>query len=220
MTRLLIADDHPFLIAGIESVLRDTEFEIVGSVTNGQAALDAVPALRPDILLLDVAMPLRTGVDVLRTLRSRGDRHPVVLLTASLDDRELLEALELKVEGIVLKEGAQDLLLDCLRAVALGGRWIEPQLLHHALELQQNGASSSPLSSLTPRERAISGLVAQGMRNRDIGNELGMTEGSVKVYLHRIYEKLGVNNRTELALVAQDRPTRRPLIFAVPTRDS
>jgi two-component system nitrate/nitrite response regulator NarL len=208
MTRLVIADDHPFLIAGIESILRDTEFQIVGTVTNGQAALDSVSALRPEILLLDVAMPLRNGVDVLRTLRSRGDRHPVVLLTASLDDRQLLEALELGVEGVVLKEGAQALLLDCLRAVRDGGRWIEPSLIQRAIELQSSGAPADPLGALTPRERAITGLVAQGMRNREIGDELGMTEGSVKVYLHRIYEKLGVNNRTELALVSQDRPTR------------
>ena len=206
MTRVLIADDHPFLIAGLEAILRDSEFDVVGKTVNGQAALEALPTARPDILLLDVAMPVRTGVDVLRTLRSRGDSHPVILLTASIDDRQLLEALELGVEGVVLKEGAQDLLLECLQTVRDGGRWIQPRLMQRALELNRAGGIRDPLTSLTPREKAIANLVSQGMRNREIADELGMTEGSVKVYLHRIYEKLGVNNRTELALVTRNLP--------------
>ena len=206
MTRVLIADDHPFLIAGLEAILRDSEFDVVGKTVNGQAALEALPTARPDILLLDVAMPVRTGVDVLRTLRSRGDFHPVILLAASIDDRQLLEALELGVEGVVLKEGAQDLLLECLQTVRDGGRWIQPRLMQRALELNRAGGIRDPLTSLTPREKAIANLVSQGMRNREIADELGMTEGSVKVYLHRIYEKLGVNNRTELALVTRNLP--------------
>lgn len=204
MTRLLVADDHPFIIAGIEAILRDSGFDIVAKVGDGQLALDALPRVRPDILLLDVAMPRRTGVDVLRTLRSKGDSRPVVLLTASLDDFLLLEALQLEVNGIVLKESAQDCLLDCLSAVRAGRRWIEQALLQKALTLKTNGAAATdPLALVTPRERAIVELVAQGLRNRDIAAELGMTEGTVKVYLHRIYEKLQVSNRTELAIRAR-----------------
>jgi two-component system nitrate/nitrite response regulator NarP len=203
MTRLLIADDHPFLVAGLQAILEDSEFDIVGIVNNGQAALEAVPVLRPDILLLDVAMPVRNGIDVLRTLRSRGDRHPVVLLTASLDDSHVLEAIELGVEGIVLKQGAQNLLLDCLTTVRGGGRWIDPQVMQRALELSKSGAPVDPLKKLAPRERAIAALVAEGLRNKEIAAELGITEGSVKVYLHRIYDKLDIGNRTELALITR-----------------
>jgi two-component system nitrate/nitrite response regulator NarP len=175
-------------------------------LADGAAVLEAIPAARPDILVLDVQMPERTGLDVLRTLRARGDQRPIVLLTASLDDNSLLEAIQLGVNGIILKDGAQNLLLRCLEDVGSGRRWIEKSLLERALEISMGGATESrdALSSLSKRERAIVGLVAQGMRNRDVASELGITEGTVKVYLHRIYEKLGVSNRTELAIYARD----------------
>lgn len=205
MTKLLLADDHPFILAGLESILRDTDYQILGMLNSGEAVLEALPRLRPDILILDVSMPGRTGVDVLRTIRSRGDQRPVILLTADLEDRLLLEALNVGVQGIVLKECAQTHLLDCLGTVREGGRWIEQSLLQRALDLTMSrGAAADPLSQLTPRERAIVGLVAQGLRNREIASELGMSEGTVKVYLHRIYQKLDVGSRTELALYARD----------------
>lgn len=204
MTRIVIADDHPFIIAGLESILRDTSFEVVGKLNDGQAVLDSLARLRPDILLLDVMMPVQSGIDVARILRSRSDRRPIVLLTASLDDQRLVEALKLEIEGIVLKEGAEKQLLDCLERVRNGGRWIDPAVLQRAVELAKPGAApADPLAGVTQRERAIVGLVAQGLRNRDIASELGMTEGTVKVYLHRIYEKLGVSNRTELAILSR-----------------
>jgi two-component system, NarL family, nitrate/nitrite response regulator NarL len=201
MTRLLIADDHPFIIAGLEAILGDSTFQIVAKAADGEAVLDAVAETNPDILVLDVAMPKRSGIDVLRSLRSRGDKRPVVLLTASLDDNVLLEALELGVNGIVLKEGAQNLLVECLTAVRQGKRWIQPGLLERARQAEEGGGDL--LAALAPRERGIVALVAQGLRNREIGAELGMTEGTVKVYLHRIYEKLGVGNRTELAMLVK-----------------
>jgi two-component system nitrate/nitrite response regulator NarP len=206
MTRLLIADDHPFIIAGLEAILRDSDFQIVCRARDGQESLDMLAECRVDILLLDVSMPRRGGVDVLRTLRGRGDNHSVVLLTASLEDHLLLEALQLEVNGIVLKESAQEQLLQCLCAVQAGRRWIEQDLLQKALQLTTRGAAlNDPLAAITTRERAVVELVAQGLRNREIGSELGMTEGTIKVYLHRIYEKLNVSNRTELALLVKAR---------------
>jgi two-component system nitrate/nitrite response regulator NarP len=206
MTRVLIADDHPIMLSGIEAILRDTEYMVVAKVTNGAAVLEALPSARPEILVLDVQMPERTGLDVLRTLRERGDQRAVVLLTASLDDNSLLEAIQLGVNGIILKDGAQSLLLRCLEDVGSGRRWIEKSLLERALEISMGGGHESRdgLAALSKRERAIVGLVAQGLKNRDVASELGITEGTVKVYLHRIYEKLGVSNRTELAIHARD----------------
>ena len=205
MIKVLLADDHPFILAGLEAILRDSDYQIVGAVNSGDAALEALPKLRPDILVMDVSMPGRSGVDVLRTLRGRGDQRPVVLLTASLNDNLVIEALSLGVQGIVLKEGAQRLLLDCLAAVRQGGRWIEQDILQRALDLSMNGgAAANPLAALPPREKAIVGLVAKGLRNRDIASELGMAEGTVKVYLHRIYERLGVGSRTELAILTRE----------------
>lgn len=205
MTRVLLADDHFFILAGVEAVLRDSGFEVVAKVRDGAAVFSAIQATRPDILVLDVRMPERDGIDVLTTLRARGDKRPVVLLTASLDDRLLLEAVKAGVNGIVLKEGAEEILLKCLVKVRNGGRWIDETLLQKALELSIRGDSSGgPLHGLTPRERKIAGLVAQGLRNKEIAAELGITEGTVKVYLHGIYGKLGVENRTELAVLVTD----------------
>jgi two-component system nitrate/nitrite response regulator NarP len=205
LNRILIADDHRIIVSGLQALLRDTDFDVVGAVGDGTEVADAIVELRPDILLLDVRMPGRTGVEVLRAMRSRGDGLPVVLLTAELDDAELVEAVQLSVNGIVLKEGAHTLLLPCLEAVRSGRRWIEQGLLQRALDRTMEGDPPDPLRGLNPREKAIAGLVGQGMRNRDIAAELDMNEGTVKVYLYRIYKKLGLGSRTELAIRLRER---------------
>lgn len=205
MTRILIADDHPLVLSGVENVLRDSGYEIVAMVDNGDAVLDCLPTTRPDILLLDVNMPGKSGLDVLRTLRSRGDSRAVVLLTAWLRDSDLVEALQLGVNGFMLKDGAASLLITCLNQVRGGHRWIDRSLLERGLELTLNGqAEHDALSPLTKRERAIAHLVGKGMRNKEVAEELGLTEGTVKVWLHRIYEKLGISNRTELAILTHE----------------
>lgn len=206
MTRILIADDHPIIVSGLQAILADTDYEVVGAVSNGLELPDAIERTGPDLLLIDVSMPGCSGVEALRGLRSRGDRRPVVLLTAGLEDSQLIEAVQLGVEGIVLKEGAHNLLIPCLDAVRDGGRWVEQGLLQRALDLTMaGGASTDPFHSLTDRERAIAGLVAEGLRNREIADRLTMNEGTVKVYLHRIYRKLGIGSRTELAIRAQQK---------------
>lgn len=205
MTRVLLADDHPFILAGVEAVLLGSRYEVVAKVHDGAAVLGELAKTKPDVLILDVRMPGRDGIDVLRALRERGDDHPVILLTASLDDRALLEAIKVGVNGIVLKEGAEEILVECLDAVCGGARWIEKAMLQKALDLSLAGdEAKDPLGLLSTRERAVARLVAQGWRNRDIGDELGITEGTVKVYLHGIYEKLRIANRTELAVLISD----------------
>lgn len=206
MTRILIADDHPIIVSGLAAVLADSDYEVVGAVANGLALADEIERTRPDLLLLDVSMPGCGGVEALRALRARGDPRPVVLLTAGLEDRELIEAVQLGVDGIVLKEGAHNFLIPCLDAVRDGGRWIEQSLLQRALDLTISGAvPADPFHPLTGRERAIAALAAEGLRNRDIAGRLELNEGTVKVYLHRIYRKLGVATRTELAIRAQQK---------------
>jgi two-component system nitrate/nitrite response regulator NarP len=194
------------MLSGIRSILDGSEFQVVATATNGAAALEEIARTAPDILLLDLRMPELDGMDVLRTLRNRGDRRAVILLTAELEDDNLVEAIQLGVEGILLKDGAQNLLLNCLGKVASGGRWIDKSLLERALEatMRDSRAQPSPSETLTQREKAIVSLVARGLRNKEVASELDLTEGTVKVYLYRIYEKLGVTNRTELALYARD----------------
>lgn len=201
MTRLLLADDHPMIRAALEVLLRDTGFEIVGMAGSGEAALQSVDQLRPDLILLDIQMPGGTGIEVLRQLRAARSHLPVVLLTAAIDDSQLLEAKALKVEGIVLKNSDPAFLIDCLESVRAGRNWIDPEL---AARVRQLNARVGRRASLAPRERQLIGFVRKGMRNREIAEELGVTEGTVKAYLHAIFEKLGIGNRTELAIRADE----------------
>jgi two-component system nitrate/nitrite response regulator NarP len=205
MTRVLIADDHPIVRSGVEGLLKDTAFVVVGALGDGMEVLENLPRLRPDILLLDVDMPRRSGLDVLRVLRSKGDQRSVVLLTASLATAGAIEAIQLGVNGIVLKETAPALLLSCLDAVKNGRKWIERSILEEALNtaLTDEQGAGGRLGSLSPKERAIANLVSQGLRNKDIAAELGITEGTVKVHLHRVYEKINITNRTELAMAVK-----------------
>lgn len=204
MIPVLLADDHPFMRAGVEAVLRETRYQLVATVWDGEAALAAVAHHNPAVCIFDIRMPKRDGVATLEAMRGRGDNRPVVLLTAELEDRALHAAVRAGVNGIVLKNGAEDSLIKCLDTVVAGKRSIDLDLLQRALDISLDGGRSDPLTRLAPRERQIAELVAQGMRNREIAERLGMREGTVKVYLHGIYQKVKVENRTELALLARD----------------
>lgn len=206
MTTILLADDHPFLRAGVEAILRGTAYEIVATVAHGSEALQAIKAFDPDICLLDIRMPDMGGVEILEHIRAAGDSRIVVLLTGELGDAALVSAVRAKVNGIVLKDSASDELITALDTVVAGGQAIPPELLQRALALSVHGRTRS-LNMLAPRERQIATLVGQGMRNREIAVSLGMSEGTIKVYLHAIYQKLGIDNRTELALIAHGRST-------------
>ena len=199
--RILLADDHPMIRAAIEVLLRDTVYEVVGMAGTGEAALEAMVEIKPDILLLDIQMPGGSGLDVLRQLRAEKSPVKVILLTAALDDAALLEAKALKVRGIVLKNSDPAYLLDCLDSVSAGRMWIDPELAKRSRKL---ATSSNAGLQLAPRERQLIAFVRRGLRNREIAEQLGVTEGTVKAYLHAIFEKLGVSNRTELAIRADE----------------
>jgi two-component system nitrate/nitrite response regulator NarL len=201
--RLLLADDHPMIRNALEVLLRGTDFEIVGMAGTGEAALADVERLQPDILLLDLQMPGGTGMDCLRSLRARKSPLRIILLTAAIEDNALLEARDLKVQGIVLKNSDPAYLLECLENVRAGRSWFDPELTHRVRQLAASrGTRRRP--NLAPRERQLVGFVRKGLRNREIAEALGVTEGTVKVYLHAIFEKLGVVNRTELAIRADE----------------
>jgi two-component system nitrate/nitrite response regulator NarP len=129
-----------------------------------------------------------------------------VVLTAEITDRQLLAVLRTGVEGILSKDGADEDLVEVLEKVADGQKAVAPAFLQRAVDLSLNPAAGGPLDRLNPRERRIARLVARGLRNRDVGHELNIGEGTVKVYLHAIYQKLGIDNRTELALLAINDP--------------
>ena len=203
MTTILLADDHPMIRTAIEVLLRDTDFEIVGTAGTGDEAFSLLGQLRPEILLLDLHMPGGSGMEVIRRLQSAGDAPPIVVLTAAIDDSSLMEARALGVRGMVLKNSDPAYLLECLERVRGGAIWLDPELSARAQELTESlGERGRP--ALAPRERQLIRFVRQGLRNREIARELGVTEGTVKVYLHAVFEKLGVTSRTELAVRADE----------------
>ena len=199
MTRILLADDHPMIGAALEMLLRGTDYELLARARTGAETLTQIKRLKPDLLLLDVHMPEGSGIDVLRQLRDSPQRPRVILLTAGMDDSALLVAAELNPDGIILKTSDPALLLECIEAVMGSRHWIDPEISERIKAVRERAAE---LPSLTPRERQLVDLVRQGLRNRDIAAELGVTEGTVKVYLHGVFDKVGVANRTELAMRA------------------
>jgi len=200
--KILIADDHPMIRTAIEVLLRDTGLTIAGSATTGAEAMRALDELKPDLLLLDLQMPEGSGMNVLRAVRSSGRRLRVVLLTAGIEDPALMEAHALEVDGMVLKNSDPAFLIECLDAVRAGRSWIDPELRDRIAALGERVPPERP--PLAPRERELIKHVRQGLRNREIAKELGVTEGTVKVYLHNVFDKLGVKNRTELAIRADE----------------
>ena len=202
MIRILLSDDHPMIRTAIEVLLRETPFELAGTATNGVQALSEVERLSPDVLLVDLEMPELGGMDVIRKLQAQSEHPKIVILTAAIDDSSLMEARSLKVHGMVLKNSDPAYLLDCLEAVSAGRSWIDPELQARAEHLTETFRGERV--ALAPRERQLIRYIRRGLRNREIAKELGVTEGTVKVYLHAIFEKLGVKNRTELAIRADE----------------
>ena len=201
MTRILLADDHPMIRTAIEVLLRDTGYTLAGTAGSGEETLRRVEEIQPDILLLDLNMPRGSGMEVVRSLRTTGPK--IVILTAAIDDASLMEARTLGVRGMVLKNSDPAYLLDCLDRIRDGATWLDPELGARAQELEKTyGERRRP--TLAPRERQLIRFVSRGLRNREIAKELGVTEGTIKVYLHGIFEKLGVNSRTELAVRADE----------------
>ena len=160
-----------------------------------------------DVLVLDLRMPGLTGLGVLRKLSESKTPCRTVLLTATIGDNEVIEAVRLGAQGLVLKESPPETLLECVRKVNLGQEWFDQETLSRAFgkAVQREAATRETARILTPRELEIVNMVAQGLRNKAIAERLSITEGTVKIHLHNIYEKVKVDGRLELALWAQAR---------------
>ena len=205
--RLILADDHPLVLDGLSRLFeQEPGMKVVARCSDGEAALWAVREHRPDILILDLHMPRLGGMETLRRLAREGLGVRAVLLTADIGEDELLEAVRLGVRGVVLKEMAPELLVRCVKTVHGGGQWLEQQATGRALErLLAREAGRIQLKGLTPREIVLVRLANQGLRNKEIAARLVITEGTVKIHLHRVYEKLGVASRVELLNYARER---------------
>lgn len=201
MTTVLIADDHPLMRDAVAGLF-GPPYVVLERCPDGLQARAAIAAQRPDIAILDVQMPGLTGLDLLREARAEGWPTRIVLLTAGLEPKPLVEAVKLKVDGLVLKDAGGELLVRCVEAVLAGEQWIDKEAMKQVMAMLAQ--SPAPAADLTPRESDVVRQVAQGQRNKEIARSLGITEGTVKMHLHNLYEKLGVSSRTELALLAKD----------------
>lgn len=204
--RILVADDHAIFRDGLRKLLEVTdEVQIVGEASNGVECTKMLQKLKPDILLLDLRMPEKDGLGVLEEINFDTLPTRVIVLTAAEDDRDVVRAMRLGARGVVLKQSASDLLLKSIRKVYDGEIWLDNRMTAEVIDAFKKSSESGqrrekPL--LSDREKEIVQLVAQGFRNREIGEKLFISEQTVKNHLHNIFDKLGVSDRLELALYA------------------
>ena len=199
--RLVLADDHPLILDGLERLFANGNgYQVQARCSTGQEAVAAVKRWRPEVLVLDLHMPGMDGVAVARALKEEDIPTRVVILTASLDQREALDCLRVGVAGIVLKDMAPSLVLQCVDKVAAGDVWVEKRSFSRAMEhlLRREAGVQRLAGKLSERELQVVRLCAQGVSNADIAKTLSLAEGTVKSHLHRSYEKLGVKGRAGL----------------------
>ncbi len=200
MIRVVVADDHAVVRRGLDQLLATAEdIELVGSAANGEEAVELVAGLRPDVVLMDLSMPVLDGLDATRRIVADGPGVRVVVLTSLADDRHIAAALRAGAIGYVLKHADADDLLDAIRAAAAGDAPLDPKAARVLLE----GANrvERPLSA---REEEVLRLVAEGLANKLIARRLAISERTVKAHLTNIFARLGVTDRTQAALWARE----------------
>ena len=204
--RVLVADDHAIFRDGLRKLLNsDQEITIVGEAQNGEEAIKLVAKLKPDVLLLDLRMPEKDGLAVLEEINFDTIPTRVVVLTAAEDDRDVIRAMRLGARGVVLKQSATELLIKSIHRVHAGEIWLDNRMTAEVLKAFSKSSEAGPWREkplLSGREKEVVQLVAQGFRNKEIGEKLFISEQTVKNHMHNIFDKLGVSDRLELALYA------------------
>jgi two-component system nitrate/nitrite response regulator NarL len=205
MIKILIADDHVIFRDGLRKLLdSDDELTVVGEAASGGECVKMLGNLKPDILLLDLRMPDKSGLAVLEEVNFDTVPTRVIVLTAAEDDREVIRAMRLGARGVVLKQSATEVLLKSIHRVHAGEIWLDNRMTAEVLNAFSTSDSDPRRGKpfVSDREKEIVRLVAQGFRNKEIGVKLFISEQTVKNHLHNIFDKLGVSDRLELALYA------------------
>ncbi len=207
--RIAIADDHPIFRDGLRRLLEsEPNLQVVGEAADGRQAIELVHETKPDILLLDVAMPNLPGLEALRELSEAQNPVRVIILTASIERQQMLQALQLGARGIVLKESATQVLMKSLSAVMEGSYWVGKESVPDLKELVLKDMpvleehSPGEKWGLTRREMQMVAAIVEGSSNRDMAQKFSVREDTVKHHLTSIFSKLGVTTRLELALFA------------------
>ncbi len=205
--RLMSVDDHPLIKVGLKGLFDTQEdFDLVTHCSEAKLALGLVREHKPDIVILDIKMPGMDGLVLARQIIAETCPPWIVLYAAEIGEEQMLEAIRIGVRGIVLKEMPPQLLLQCIRKVYTGEKWIERRSTSLTLEhmLRREAGARNIASVLTQREVLILKKVSTGLRNKEIATELFISEGTVKVHLHNIYEKIGVDGRLALLNYARE----------------
>ena len=220
--KVVIADDHPVVRVGLRNMLQaDGQMKVVAEAKDGVEALHMVRTLRPDILLLDLAMPKMPGMDALRELTSETTSTRTIVLTGLIDKRQILEACNSALAASFSKDAVVDHLSACVRAVMQGQYWLEGRPVQNLVQvLRDLSAQTAPpprkTFGLTARELEVVGLITEGSTNKFIAQTFGISEETVKRHLTNIFNKLGVGNRLELALFALNHNLLPPAETSVP----
>lgn len=209
--RVLLIDDHALFRVGLEGLLERRNIEVTAAVGSGAEGLKLARELKPDVVLLDMRMPEMQGLEVLRRLRDDVPEVPVVMLTTSSEEQDLIESLRLGARGYLLKDMEPDDLVSTLRDIVEGKTIVTPELTGVLARAVQQGdpATSTertkPFDELTPREREILCHLSEGQSNKVIARKLGISDGTVKLHVKAILRKLGVHSRVEAAVMAVER---------------
>jgi DNA-binding NarL/FixJ family response regulator len=200
--RVLLADDHAVVRSGLTQLLATVEdMEVVGAASDGQEAIELADRLRPDVVLMDLSMPVLGGTEATRRIVAAHDGAVSVVVLTSLSDRnEILDAIDAGAAGYLLKDAEPDELVRGIRAAARGDSPLAPRA---ARELLTARVDARPTVDLSPREREVLTLLANGLANKQIGFRLGISEKTVKTHLTNVFQQIGVTDRTQAALWAQ-----------------
>ena len=205
MIRILLVDDQSLIRQGLRALLElEPDLEVVGEAENGHSAIALVQALHPDVVLLDIRMPLMDGVAVTREIGQRFSDTKVLVLTTFDDDEYVAQALRYGAKGYLLKDTPSEELAAAIRAVDKGYTQLGPGLVEKVISKTPTPSTSPPLGweQLTPREKEVLRLIAAGASNREIAETLYISEGTVKNHVTRILSQLGLRDRTQAAIVA------------------
>lgn len=207
--RILIVDDHTLFRSGLETLLERHEIEVIASAGNGRDGFKLAKELNPDVVLLDMRMPEMSGLEVLVGLRSCGFTMPIVMLTTSNEEQDLLESLRNGANGYLLKDMEPSELVSALKDIVKGNTVVAPELAGTLARIVQGDVTdeiesgdSSPFAELTKREQEIVCLLAEGQSNKVIARNLGISDGTVKLHVKAILRKLDVHSRVEAAVMA------------------
>ena len=206
MIRILLVDDQAILREGLRTILSaQADFMVVGEAANGREALERAADAKPDVVLMDLKMPVLDGVAATKRIRATLPDCRVVALTTFDDDELVLEGLRAGAVGYLLKDATSEKLVEAIRAAARGESFLQPSIASKVLaELARLGAAQKPSHSLSDREVDVLRLVARGASNKEIASALSLAEGTVKNHVTNILSKLGVGDRTQAALKARE----------------